>query len=71
MKNVSILESQLNKKIEDQDDISLDDLMDFTYENCANLSTNSIRSLFSRVNHKMGKNYDIDDAIKLWIRLQD
>ena len=60
----------LNKKIEEQDDITLEDLVDFTYENCSNLSTNNIRRLFSRVNHKMGKNYDVDDAIKLWVILK-
>jgi hypothetical protein len=60
----------LNVMIDNQDDVSLEDLIDFTYQNCSDLSTNNIRDLFSRVNHKKSKNYNIDHAIKLWIRLR-
>ncbi len=60
----------LNDMINDQSDITLEELIDFTYQNCSDLSTNNIRDLFSRVNHKMGKKYIIDDAIKLWVKLK-
>jgi len=61
----------LNDMIEKQSDISLDQLIDFTYQNCSDCSTNNIRDLFSRVNHKMGKKYNIDEAIRLWVKLKD
>lgn len=61
----------LNKKILVNNNISLEDLIDFLYENCSCCSTNDIRDLISRANHKLGTNYKIDDALKLWVRLKD